>query len=121
MSLKQHGLYLHFDVCACIIIEGRLTYHTHQHFTHSCRILLHGSFYQVLARLEQRRRDWDDKLERMKEVSRAARQQNAVEERERSGIQIGTTAAVGNKVCQSVDSEREGNDVSEGERRVVGY
>ena len=50
----------------------------------------------MLARLEQRRRDWDDKLERMKEVSRAARQQSAAEEREKSGI----TAAVGNKVSQ---------------------
>ena len=58
----------------------------------------------MLARLEQRRRDWDDKLERMKEVSRAARQQTAVEDRERSGIQIGTTAAVGNKVRQIVGS-----------------
>ena len=46
--------------------------------------------------MEQRRRDWDDKLERMKEVSRAARQQSAAEEREKSGI----TAAVGNKVSQ---------------------
>jgi hypothetical protein len=63
---------------------------------------------QVLARLERQRREWDSKLERIKDQDRVARQKAAIDIRVKSGEQLGTTASLGDKVSATErDVERD--------------
>jgi hypothetical protein len=65
------------------------------------RVLSHSHTYchfQVLARLERQRREWDSKLERIKDQDRVAREKSAIDIRVKSGEQLGTTASLGDKV-----------------------
>ena len=67
----------------------------------------------MLARLERQRREWDSKLERIKDQDRAARQRAAADIRVKSGEQLGTTAALGDKVSATGRNMQGGK---EGER-----
>jgi hypothetical protein len=72
---------------------------------------------QVLARLERQRREWDSKLERIKDQDRVARQKAAIDIRVKSGEQLGTTASLGDKVSATErDVERESEAGRERER-----
>jgi hypothetical protein len=75
---------------------------------------------QVLARLERQRREWDSKLERIKDQDRVARQKAAIDIRVKSGEQLGTTASLGDKVSATErDVERESEAGRERERERV--
>lgn len=63
--------------------------------------------------MERQRREWDSKLERIKDQDRAARQKAAIEIRVKSGEQLGTTASLGDKVSATRRDmrERKGSDM----------
>ena len=77
-------------LCLCVCLSSRLP-----PCLTACTYL--SVYHQVLTRLEKQRRDWDRKLDRIRTLDLHSRNEASKEVKQKAS-QMGTTAALGDKV-----------------------